>query len=565
VTQRLVLALVVNLLGVSADAGERPRDELLRLVPNNTAICLVVTNLREQAAAVADSPFAAWASKSFGQKVTGTAEYNTLKQLEAFIASQIGIGYVDVRDDILGDAIVFAYQPGPSDKPDAETGVVLLKARDPIKLRTLIDKLNQLQLASNELQAISDEQHQGVGYVRRKKSDGLDEFYLLRDGLFAFSGQESALKQVIDRFGKPGNESPALNQLRRSDANDAFIAVWINPRQLDATLKAKTDAEGDTGRRAFLTQFGRVWAATDGVVVRLNVSKHIDLGLNWSFEPEKLPVEIRSLLSSPTRSSVWDAIPQDAMFAVGGRIDPVAVVKAISSFLPAEERGQIRTAITNTIGPVIGKQNVDTFLDNLGPEFGFWAERPKSSSQHWFPQLTAAVRVRSVPAKRWAMQAGNFWLQMVQVDYNKRHDDQIDLHDDTSGDIAVKCLTGTATFPSGVSPGFAINGNHIVAGSSPAVVRSFRHFDLPKPINDQEIPLVRVSAVVVQKYLHDQQKELAGWLARAQNRPEVEIEPELKTLSTILEPVECAEVLIRSNRSTFGLSLRLTMVKPLAK
>ena len=47
------------------------------------------------------------------------------------------------HDDILGDAVVFAYVPGPQDHPEREQGLCLLWARQPDRLSGLIAKLNE--------------------------------------------------------------------------------------------------------------------------------------------------------------------------------------------------------------------------------------------------------------------------------------------------------------------------------------------------------------------------------------------------------------------------------------
>ena len=79
----LAAAGVVLLLPRAAAAG--PRDELLRLVPPDTAVCFVVQGLRDQAKMVGESPFAAWATEAIGAKVAGSAELGAIKQLEKFV------------------------------------------------------------------------------------------------------------------------------------------------------------------------------------------------------------------------------------------------------------------------------------------------------------------------------------------------------------------------------------------------------------------------------------------------------------------------------------------------
>src|SRR5688500_5845980 len=100
----LAVAGLSFLLSGRSSAAES-RDELLRLVPPDTAVCFVVQGLRDQAKAVGESPFAAWASEKIGPKVAGSAEFAVIKQFEKLVEDQIGVSLKELRDDILGDVI----------------------------------------------------------------------------------------------------------------------------------------------------------------------------------------------------------------------------------------------------------------------------------------------------------------------------------------------------------------------------------------------------------------------------------------------------------------------------
>ena len=62
--------------------------------------------------------------------------------------------------------------------------------------------------------------------------------------------------------------------------------------------------------------------------------------------------EVRPLLASaPTRSAVWQLVPDGALFAAGGRVDVNAVLAAVASFAPADERDVIRAGIEKAVSP----------------------------------------------------------------------------------------------------------------------------------------------------------------------------------------------------------------------
>ena len=108
-----------------------PRDELLRYVPDDAGFCLVVQNVRNQAADLLASPFAReWSKSAFAQGIARSAELKQLQTVEQYLIKNLGVGWTDLRDDILGEAFVFAYRPGPPGKQDQEQGLFLLRSRN---------------------------------------------------------------------------------------------------------------------------------------------------------------------------------------------------------------------------------------------------------------------------------------------------------------------------------------------------------------------------------------------------------------------------------------------------
>ena len=104
-----------------------PRDELLRFVPEDVGFCFVLQDLRAHAADLADSPFVEQVRQSpIGAALRGSQELKRLDQADKTLRQQLGVGWDQLRDDVFGDAIVFAYRPGPPGKPDQEQGLVLV-------------------------------------------------------------------------------------------------------------------------------------------------------------------------------------------------------------------------------------------------------------------------------------------------------------------------------------------------------------------------------------------------------------------------------------------------------
>ena len=86
-------------------------------------------DVRGHAAALGASPFAQHFHRSpLGKALARSPEMRKLEAVDKLIAKQVGIGWAALRDDVLGEAVVFAYRPGPPGRPQQEQGLVLVRA-----------------------------------------------------------------------------------------------------------------------------------------------------------------------------------------------------------------------------------------------------------------------------------------------------------------------------------------------------------------------------------------------------------------------------------------------------
>jgi hypothetical protein len=167
-----------------------PRDELLRLVPPDVGFCLVIEDLRGHGTALLDSPF----FKQFRVSATATKliespETKKLSQIDEFLKQKLSFTSTELRDEIIGDALVIAYRPGPPAKPEREEGLFMLHARNPKLLAALIDRVNSLQKSSGDLERVDERSHANRSYFCRVESKS-ENFYYLRGPLLAFSTRE---------------------------------------------------------------------------------------------------------------------------------------------------------------------------------------------------------------------------------------------------------------------------------------------------------------------------------------------------------------------------------------
>src|SRR5262245_3193443 len=128
----VVLSSVCTVCLCGESRASPPRDELLRLVSGDAGFCVVVQDLRGHLARLEQSPFAARLGASrFGQAFRNAPEFRKLATLDEQLLAHLNVSWPQLRDDILGDAIVLAYTPGPPGRPDDEQGLLLVHARQP--------------------------------------------------------------------------------------------------------------------------------------------------------------------------------------------------------------------------------------------------------------------------------------------------------------------------------------------------------------------------------------------------------------------------------------------------
>lgn len=573
-SRAVAVALCLALFAAPVPAG--PPDDVLRMVPADSTLCVLVRDLRGHSARVLESPFADWFPKSaLGKAVLAHDGLKKLRETEKTISEHLGLTAQDIRDDILGDAVAFAYTAGQGGKADAEVGVLIGKARKPDTLAKLIRNLNDVQTKAGELKQVRERTHLGLTYQEREKVNGSKEFYFTRDdGLFAYSAQESGIRSVLFMDGRVKERDGVPNPLFLTVHNrlgvDAAAAVLLfNPRTFDAELAAKAKASADPNEKSFLTQFGKLWAATDAVGVSLALDRDAELAVNLAFDKAKVPAELRPLLEADGGSTaLWSVVPKDALVAVAGRFDLAKSAQAFQSFLSDDSKDGLKKLTAEGVAPVIGKDTLPKLLTNLGPDWGLWVTPPVSGDKSHLPVATFALRVRAAGSTDTsvgdAILSGlDFVSQLFRVEYNKGHDDQFTLGDEKHDGGTVKFLKNDKALPTGVRPAYGLRGDFLVLASHPDAVKRFT-----PPAADAKVtnaPLVRVSGKAITGYLKAHRTGLSEPLGNWAGEKPAAIEQKLTEFTTVLELFDRVELHHSSDAGRTKLALRVTPTEPLKK
>ncbi|MBY0526226.1 MAG: hypothetical protein K2R98_22730 [Gemmataceae bacterium] len=550
-----------------------PRDEVLRLVPEDVGFCLLVNDLRSHSAALADSPFASQFQKSVvGQMLSQAPELNKLRDMEKQMKEHLGVGWPQLRDDILGDAVVFAYRPGPPGKPEEEQGLFLTRARNAAMLTTLIDRFNAAQKKSGDLLKLEEREHNGVKYYHRVERKQAPYYYWQRGSVLAISGQEAMLRRVLDldKQAPPADSKspPLAHQFRQLGADKGLLALWLNPRAFDADLLQRVKLfEGPDG--AFLKTFATNWKALDGAALIVAPHQDLDISVAIRAKPEALSPRLRKFFVEAAKpSELWSAFPDNALLAVAARVDVMALLETIGEFLPDDARKALRDAVEQgALPPPMGKL-VRELTPNLGPDIGLCILAPTTHDKEWIPQALWALRVRpgksATPADQTLWDATNFLANLAVLDYNSKNTDRLALRTAFQGKVEVKYFVNDKRFPPGFKPSFALKDGYLVLANAPEVMKRFS-VDPSKTPEGDETPLMRLSLVALRDYVKERREPLVDWIAEKHQLSKADATARLESLRLGLQFVDRVELLQRNGPGQTTLTVRIKTSQPLRK
>ena len=553
-----------------------PVDDVLHLVPPNTAVCFVVRDLRGHSAQLAESPFAEWFRKSeLGKSVLASDGVSKLLAAEKAVTTQLGMSIEELRNDVFGDVIVLAYQPGRGTTGEGESGVVLLKARKPDTLATFVRKFDEAQKKSGELNEVREKRHLELPYFEREKSNGHKEYYFTRDdGVFAYSAQESAIQRVLtmddrvrSRDGIPKRVFTGMPKTLGTEA--AAVQALFNPRRFDDELAAKTRTTTDPNEKAFLTQFGKVWAATNAVGVSLTLDRHAELAVNLAFDANRLPAEWK-VLTQPSAGStaLWSVIPDDALFAVAGRFDLTKTADAVKAMMSDEAIAGAKKTTAETVAPILGRDTLPKLIAGIGPDFALWLTRPDKSGDAVLPTATFALRVRRAGTTDTSVGDSlvsglDTVAHLFRLAYNKDHEDQFTFGDEKHDSGPVKVLKNPTALPAGVSPAYGLRGEFLVIASHPSGVTGFM-----SPKADAKVdtaPFLRISAKTLTAYLQQNETQIGTIVGGWTNEKPATVSKGIREFTTLLEMGDRIELRHTGGDNRMKLSLHVEMIQPLKK
>jgi len=420
-----LVPIVIGTHVSAAEPGERPADALLRLVAPDVAVVLTVEGLRDQVRAFTRSPLAAGLRQLPAVRAWLDSEkYQQFEQSRARIEAVLGANLTDLRDELVGDAVVLALRLPPEGPADASLarGLLLFRARDQALLERVIRVVNTTQKDSGELAHVGDRQRAGTAYHVREfpaAAGRLPEWYVVYpDGTFAFSNSELLIRAVIDRKTptrsaqtasrdgavndagakiEPGlGDLPRLQSVQRRLPGPALARLFVDPRHIGRLLAA-APRPAKPGNARLIAMLERYLAAVEyaGAALVWN-DRAIVVHSVETLDPSRLDPWLRRWAGGTRRlDPALERVPSTALAVASGHVDALALHDALSRLVPEEDGPKLANLETVLTGLLLGQDLRTRVLPRLGPGVLAYLDTPSETEQG------TATHVEPSPGSSW--------------------------------------------------------------------------------------------------------------------------------------------------------------------
>jgi hypothetical protein len=330
--------------------------------------------------------------------------------------------------------------------------------------------------------------------------------------------------------------------------------------------KHASEAGGDDValHRAILTY----WKALTGVALTLSLDREdAELRLTFRTDATRLPEAARKFITAEARQAdVWSRLPEPAIFAIAGRLDPAGWDEFLSTFMEPKTRTQLVEGV-NRHTEAIGEDFVHRILPCLGPDWGFCVAAPPAGADGWFPHAVAALRIRPTrdqPAIDQTIVNGLYLLTGIFVlAYNGDHGSTLSLHRETRDGYTLTYVTNDREFPKGLRPAFALKEGYLVLGSSPEAIGRFRAGPMPAAAVASEIPLARLSLENLRLFIRERMADVARHISKKENLSEKDVRQRLSAICDVAQLFKTIEFVQQSQPNQISLVLRVRPTAPL--
>jgi len=560
---RRVFFALVSLILWSAPLGAQPPADLLSLVPDDFGFCLTIHDLRGHWRQLEQAPWVkAFQQSPLGEALVHAPEFRDLTKFQRDLQQHLDIDWPTVRDEIIGDDVVFAYRPPRGDNKD-EQGLLLVRARKPDALEQLIKNLNRVQMAAGELKALEAHQFQGVTYHRRVHEKGSPWWYVAQGPVFALASNESTLKAVIER---PAQPAAVRSALRRAGAEHALATLWLNPRYFDRELKDKAQQALGAEGQIFAGLLDH-WKALDAVLLSVDTQQDIELRMSLIARPEALPAAAKGWFTRQGQNSeLWQRFPENSIFTLAGRTDFRALADGLLELAPEGLRKVIIEAVgkNTNIGAALGLDPLQDVLPNVGPDWGVCvlpAHAGKECPQALFA-LAVKAGAKEPPVDKSIYGAIQLFVGLALLEHNRRLDDahRIKLRTLRQGQVDVNYLVQDRVFPAGFQPSFALKDGYLLLATSPTAIEQFRRGANSATAPTDEVVILRLAPNELAQLIRFHRDRVVDQLAEKNSQPKATAEQNLIAILGLLDLCRSITLSQRTGDHQLAWIMRLRMI-----
>jgi hypothetical protein len=518
-----VLLLTFGLGFAPPDTPRTVDSELLGLVPPDAAATLVISDLRGHAADfVASSLMKSFVELPSVKEWWTSGRGRQLEQSKAEIERTLGTTLKAIRDDLLGDAVVFALHL-PADAPvDSARGLFLTRVRDRDLLIRLITFANKTDASFDRVdEAGTKDRTYAIRRFKPGEPREAEYYRLFDDGTFAWSNSEALIQGVLDRKAGTGHglgDDPSYRKVRAGLPARSLATLHLTPAFV-ARVVASTPRPASPKAPVAAEVASSYLRAIRGVGLAIEWRHGFLLHSHETIDPQGL--DPRLLQWAKARSNpdtLTRRIPATAVAAAAAPIDVEAAYDALVELVPTNDRPRLDVMLVALKGMLLGRDVRNELLPRLGPALIAYVEEPGKTWPR-FP-LVGVLELREDSHQPGIAAALDNALRTILSLYAldpKRQASRLRLISKQSGPVVVTSLADpTIPFAYAVGPDVFIIGTSVDAvarfGTSSHDVRL-------APFKADHFPDARVYAALdvkrVVQIARDHRDDLARRLAKS--------------------------------------------------
>lgn len=383
----LFLAFIVT-VGLAAPdpvRGAGPADPLLRLAPADAGLTVVVEDLKGHARSLIDLPVYTGLTRLPAVQLWMASDRGrAFREAKAQIEAILQTDFANVRDGLLGEAVVLALRTPPGGRPEDARGLLLTRIIDRPLLDRAVAGLDAAQTKKGELVRVSDRRRGTAAYHVREYRPGSrpDEFYAhLGDRVFAWSNSEELLLGVLDRQAEGSVGLGGLADFRRIRSrlpSRSVVSILVDPRFVERIAPASSGPR-NPGDEPLLALLGRYLAAVRYAGAAVEWRDGVILHTEEVVDPAKLSPGLRRWAGRTDHPDPGLLrVPPSALAFAVAHVDAGALIDVLAELTPEAERAKLDNLLLTLDGLLLGLDLRKEVAPHLGPGLSAYIERPDS-------------------------------------------------------------------------------------------------------------------------------------------------------------------------------------------